>query len=115
MKVHEGAHLAVGLVRDARPRIIKAVVIPPGSRHQGNAALQGQACRPDLFRALAEGIEDAHPADGYPVAIVSRAGSAARSPPNPGSCGRPREGLMEQELAFGQLAVKGLQLLDFTD
>ena len=84
MKVHEGAHLAVGLVRDARPRIIKAVVIPPGRRHQGNAALHGQACRPDLFRTLAKGIEDAHPGDGHPVAIVSQAGGALRSRPTPG-------------------------------
>ncbi len=131
MKVQEGAHLAVGLVRNARPGIIIAPVIPPGRRHRGDPALHGHACSPDLLRTLPQGIENAHPGDGNPFVIVFMGGDWLESMANPGGwgfyvwrhagwrlrnlLGRRLEGLMQQERAFGQLAVKGLQLLDFAD
>ena len=47
VKVYEGAHLAVGLVRDLRPGIIKKRVVPPPSRGSVCVATSPAASSPE--------------------------------------------------------------------
>ena len=114
-KVQEGAHLAIGLVRNLGPGIIEKRMIPSRRRNQGNPALHRHACRQDLLRALPQGIEDTHPGDGYPSPMVS--GGDDRLP-SMADCGvwhtlvfltRPFKWLMQFKIAFGQLAMEGRQ------
>ncbi len=83
-KVQEGAHLAVGLVRNLRPGIIKKRVIPPRRRDQRDPALHGQACSPDFLRTAPQDIEYAHPGDGNPFTIVSAVYDSHPSTSDPG-------------------------------